>query len=332
MNKFLIILILSIVACDLENDKMLYHQFQKFIKKYNKKYNSVQEFLARFEVFKKNTMESFKENASHKTGITKFSDLTQQEFSKNVLNQNYEAFSFANFNPRRAKIIKAAPDSFDWRERGYVTPVEDQGSCGANWAFAACAILETLYYRYKGVRITLSKQMLVDCDTYDSGCNGGTIEGAFTWIKANGIMKDSDYPYKGYKSTCKADKSKYIDMKVTGYKKLGQSSSTFSPVDEAEIKEFLYENGPLSAGINAVGLQSYTSGIIDIPSSQCPSSGINFFVTLVGYGHDSASNKDYWIAKNSWGKSWGESGYFRIKRGSGTCGINSYIITATVSF
>ena len=61
-------------------------------------------------------------------------------------------------------------------------------------------------------------------------------------------------------------------------------------------------------------------------------SGINHAVTLVGYGHDTESDKDYWTCKNSWGENWGESGYFRIKRGSGTCGINNYIITATVSF
>ena len=63
-----------------------------------------------------------------------------------------------------------------------------------------------------------------------------------------------------------------------------------------------------------------------------PQSGINHAVTLVGYGSDSATGLDYWIVKNSWGKSWGESGYFRIRRGNGTCGINCYITTATVSF
>ena len=179
--------------------------------------------------------------------------------------------------------------------------------------------------------VPLSEQMLVDCDTYDSACNGGLMEYAFTWLKENGgIMKQADYTYKGYKSTCRSNPSKYVDMKITGYTKLGSSYSTWSPVDEGQIKEFLYETGPLAVAMNADPLSSYTGGIFDKSSSQCPSSGINHAVTMVGYG--TASGKDYWIVRNSWGKNWGGSGYFRIVRGTGCCGINCYITTAKVSF
>ena len=89
-------------------------------------------------------------------------------------------------------------------------------------------------------------------------------------------------------------------MTITGYKKLGSSSSTWDPVDEDEIKEFLYETGPLAVALNANPLQTYTGGILDKTSSQCPISGMNHAVTMVGYG--SESGKDYWIIKNSWGK------------------------------
>ena len=331
MNKFLIVLLLALVLCN--NDELLFQQFQKFMNKYHKKYSSINEFLARFEVFKRNVMNTFKENNSYQTGITKFSDLTYQEFAKIYLNLNYDAMAMANFNPHIVKHTNAAPDAFDWRDKGCVSPVKDQGSCGSCWAFATLANLECLYYKGKGVMKTFSEQMLVDCDTYDSACNGGLRKYSFTWLKENyGIMTDTDYPYKGYKSTCRSDASKYVDMKITGYKKLGSSSSTWSPVDEDEIKEFLYETCVLAVALNADPLQTYSSGILDKTSSQCPTSGINHAVALVGYGHDTASNKDYWIVKNSWGRSWGESGYFRIKRGSGTCGINCYVTTATVSY
>jgi cathepsin F len=310
-------------------DTMLHNQFQKFIKKYNKKYSSVNEYLARFEVFKMNVMNLYKESQKYKTGITKFSDLTQQEFAKIYLNLNYDAMAVANFNPAHPSFSNAAPDSFDWRDKGLVTPVRDQGMCGSCWAFSTVANLEGLYYKLKGVAVDLSEQILVDCDTYDSACNGGLMEYAFQWIKENGMETEEDYPYTGYKGSCKADPSKYIDMKVTGWKKLGSSTSTWSPVDEEEIKEFLYETGPLAIALNANPLQTYSGGILDKTSSQCPVSGINHAVTLVGYGAE--SGVDYWIVKNSWGANWGENGYFRIRRGTGCCGVNCYITTALVS-
>ena len=155
---------------------------------------------------------------------------------------------------------------------------------------------------------------------------------AYSWSRKNVIMLDSDYPYIAKKSTCKSDKSKYVDMIVTGYFKQGGSTSTYICVDEDEVKEFLYETGPLAAALNANPLQTYTSGVLDVSSTNCPVSGINHAVLLVGYGTDSSLGLDYWIVKNSWGKNWGENGYFRIRRGKGTCGINCYLITGKVSF
>ena len=91
MRKFLIILILSLVSTNLQDsDTILFQQFQKFIKKYNKKYNSMTEFLIRFESFKKNVKSSFQEKDSYNTGITKFSDLSPQEFNKIYSNINYK--------------------------------------------------------------------------------------------------------------------------------------------------------------------------------------------------------------------------------------------------
>ena len=331
MNKFLIFLVFALVACDMDIDAIMFQQFQKFIKKYHKKYSSMNEFLARYEVFRRNVMETFQDNFSYRTGITKFSDLTQQEFARTYLNLNYDAMAVANFNPHIVKISNAAPASWDWRDKGYVSAVKDQGSCGSCWAFATVANLEGLFYKNKNYMEIMSEQMLVDCDTLDSACEGGLMEYSFTWLKNNGgIMRQSDYPYKGVKSSCKSDASKYVPMKITGYTKLGSSSSTWSPVDEDEIKEFLYETGPLAVALNANPLQTYSSGILDKTSSQCPTSGINHAVTMVGYGSENGTN--YWIVKNSWGASWGEKGYFRIRRGTGVCGINCYITSGKVSF
>ena len=113
-----------------------------------------------------------------------------------------------NFNPTYVTVTNADAEVFDWRDQGRVSAVKDQASCGSCQAFSAVANLEGLYYAGKGVMKTLSEQMLVDCDTMDSGCNGDLMEYTFIWLKNNGgIMTDADYPYKGVKQACKSNKS-----------------------------------------------------------------------------------------------------------------------------
>ena len=178
---------------------------------------------------------------------------------------------------------------------------------------------------------TLSEQMIIDCAGKAGGCSGGIMQDALEWIRDNGgIMSDNDYSYKGRKGSCKKNPSKYVDLKVTGTKRLGTSGKTWDCVDENEIKEFLYEVGPLVAALNSDFLKNYKSGILDVPIERCTVAGINHGVLLVGYGTDDSTGMDYWIAKNNKGKDWGESGYFRVRRGAGTCGINCYIMTAVV--
>lgn len=217
------------------------------------------------------------------------------------------------------------PDSFNWLNK--ITNYREPGSCGSNWSFSTLSLLESYYQLNKGKYIKLSEQMLLDCDTYDNGCNDGSVGNALKWIKKNGIMKDSDYAYKGVSGVCKKDPSKYIDMKVTGYTKLGSESS---PADEEEMKKILYEQGPISIGINATPLTHYSSGIIDLDSDKCPPNEINHRGLIVGYG--TINGIDFWLVKNSWGKPWGENGLLRIRRGKGVCGINYDAYIADVSF
>jgi len=86
MNKFLVLFLFSLVVSEVDIDVLLFQEFRKFITKYDKKYTSIKEFLARFEVFKRNVINTLKEETSYEVGITKFSDLTFQEFSKTYLN------------------------------------------------------------------------------------------------------------------------------------------------------------------------------------------------------------------------------------------------------
>jgi len=148
------------------------------------------------------------------------------------------------------------------------------------------------------------------------------MQNAFDHLKSNGGLElYSNYSYTGKQGSCQFNKSKAA-VQIAGWKSAGTT-------DEGKIRDMLYQTGPLSVAINAVVLQYYTSGIGDYSTSQCDPNGTNHAVTLVGYGTE--NGKDFWIVRNSWGANWGEQGYFRLARGKGTCGINTYAISAVMT-
>jgi C1A family cysteine protease len=216
---------------------------------------------------------------------------------------------------------KKLPKNWDWRVKGAVNPVQNQGTCGGCWAFSAIANLEGQYFKKHGVLPKFSEQQLIDCDPYNNGCGGGIMHNAFSYVKQAGIAEQMNYPYQEYKGYCRYNTGFGVDA-VKGYRFAGSES-------EAKIKRMLYEVGPLAITINASNLQYYNGGIINLPYDYCPynpTHGVN----LVGYGKTAMGQK-YWIVRNTWGPYWGEGGYFRIARGTGLCGINKYVITAVLN-
>jgi len=330
---FILFISITFIYAETGIESLIYTQFQKFITKYHKKYSSIEEYLSRFAVFRLNFIDTLKSGQkSYLIGITKFSDLTPQEFKKKYLNLEIPVTSFLNQRQPKIKLPKSVPDSWDWRDHIPISYVWDQSSCNAGYLFSTICNLESIYAINKGNYKTLSLQYFIDCDTYDSGCSGGLMESTFKWLVqfGGGLMTDADYPYTGYKGTCKADSSKYIDMSVTGFINLGGVSSSFSPADEGEMKEYVYEVGALAVGVNGTPLQTYSGGIIDLSNDKCNPMGINHACAIIGYGTE--NGLDYWIVKNSYGSSWGENGFFRIARGKGTCGINMYVLSGIVKF
>jgi C1A family cysteine protease len=304
-----------------KSEKYAFIQFQKFLNKYNKKYNTVEEYLLRYDVFKKN-LNKFRQNkASYKMGINQFTDLTPTEFRKKYLNLDMKLLNKINYKKVSANS-NGAPDSWNWIDQGVLGPIKDQGYCGSCWAFSTMGNIEALNTMKTKEYIALSEQQLVDCDTeVDMGCDGGLMEYAFQYLIDNGCMSQEDYPYVGYDDTCKYDKDKVV-VRIKDWKMLETQ-------DEGEIKEFLYDNGPLAIAINADPFQYYTEGIIDEDEWSCDPEGLNHGVVLVGYG--SENGVDFWIIRNSWGDYWGEQGYCRVARGKGTCGVNTYVTTAVLA-
>jgi cathepsin F len=332
-NKILIIVLAMYVVAAFEpghaKESYIFGKFQEFLTKENKKYTTIEEYLARFQIFKANyeKLEAFHMNRDeetlHSQGINKFFDMTPQEFRRTHLNLKISVLDTLKSKSEHFTFSEnKAPESHDWRKEGAVGPVKDQGNCGSCWAFSSVGNLEGLNYLKTKKMVQFSEQQLVDCDhNGDQGCNGGLMKNAFDYLTtAGGLETESDYKYKGQDGTCEFVKSKAA-VKVNG--------STMASQDEAEIKEFLFATGPLAIALNADPLQFYNGGIIDADAASCDPQGLNHGVTLVGYG--SENGHDFWIVKNSWGTGWGEQGFFRMARGKGTCGINTYVISAKLA-
>lgn len=249
----------------------------------------------------------------YKVGLTKFADLTTDEFKATYLGTQSPRFRSWTVLHLDATPL---PESVDWRAKSAVTPIKHQGPCGSCWAFAAAGALEGLFSIKNGQLKSLSEQQLIDCSTaYGTyGCNGGLMTSAFKYTRDNGITSTSNYPYAGIKQQCKFKEESSV------FKNVGWISVAKN--DQVQLANAVSRQ-PVAAAVqaDATVFQFYTGGILD--DSAC-GTAVNHGVLIVGYG--SENGKDFWIVKNSWGTSWGESGYVRIAKSSskttpGVCGI-----------
>ncbi|KAJ0980141.1 hypothetical protein J5N97_008396 [Dioscorea zingiberensis] len=311
-----------VVSRTLNRDMAVKESHEQWMANYGRVYKDAVEKLHRLEIFKANLklIESFNA-ADHKfkLGANQFADLTNEEFKAiyNGFKPSSKKLSTASSSSFRYENVSAAPASMDWRTKGAVTPVKDQGQCGCCWAFSAVAAMEGINKLSTGKLISLSEQELVDCDTAgeDQGCNGGLMDDAFEFIiKNKGLTTESNYPYQGTDDSCNSKKSANHAAAITGFEDVPANS-------EAALLKAV-TNQPISVAIDAGGyaFQLYSSGVF---TGDC-GTDLDHGVTAVGYGTASDGTK-YWLVKNSWGSSWGEKGYIRMERDvdakEGLCGI-----------
>ncbi|KAL5797432.1 hypothetical protein ACOSQ2_002252 [Xanthoceras sorbifolium] len=318
-----VLLILAVAATQVTSRKLqevsMSERHEQWLLKYGKVYENAEEKERRFNIFKYNVefIESFNaaENKPYKLSINEFADQTNDEFkaSRNGY-RRVNGMSSKKETPFRYENVAAVPATMDWRKKGAVTPIKNQGQCGSCWAFSTVAATEGINQLTTGKLISLSEQELVSCDTkgVDQGCEGGLMEDGF--FKNHGINSEANYPYEAVDGTCNAKKEASHAAKITGYETVPANS------ESALLKAVAHQ--PISVSIDAGGssFQFYSSGVF---TGDCGTE-LDHGVTAVGYGTTSDGTK-YWLVKNSWGTSWGEEGYIRMQRDidakEGLCGI-----------
>jgi len=325
--KAALLLIFGLVffACATENETEQKRMFINYVRDFSKHYNSKEELAASYANFKETLDRIQRLNATSKGaiyGLNKFSDMSAADFRtkymmpKGVLSSNA-------VNPIATPKGFTAPTSWDWRVQGKVTPVKDQGQCGSCWAFSVTENIESVWMISQGSSsiAPLSPQQIVDCDSSDSGCNGGDPPTAYQYvINAPGLETNAAYPYQGADGSCQFQQSSVLAT-IGGYRYATTAG------DEQTLANNLVAWSPLSICVDASNWQDYNGGVMT--AADCGGTSLDHCVQLVGY--DTTQNPAYWIVRNSWSASWGISGYIWLSQGENTCGLTQEATTSCVS-
>ncbi len=269
------------------------------------------------------------------------------EIGKKQCGQPYEDVEMiAAGNVDKEQSMTILMPWFDWRDAGggnWMTPVKNQGICGSCWAFSVVGVVEALYNIQSGnpdLDINLSEQYLVsDCLPFNSCC-GGSRDKALSYMRDSGITDEACFPYKDgdifgcscENSTCDSN-CKYSGTGVCSDCKCSDRCADWNnrlytignwgglPPNIDAMRHQLVERGPLSISLNWCG------GFDEDDIYRCDGCSADERHAVVLVGYDDAGG--YWIAKNSYGSTWGpdDNGYFKI--GYDECSIG-YIRYATL--
>jgi len=319
------VLLVAIVASVVEGislAELARDEWEAFKSHHGKRYDNEVEERFRMKIYLENRhriARHNKDNVGYTLAMNKYGDLLSHEFARKMNGYKQELRNASVHELLGATFLTphnfVAPKEMDWRTKGYVTPVKDQGQCGSCWSFSATGALEGQHMRKTGKLVSLSEQNLIDCSRAEGneGCNGGLMDNAFLYIKKNkGIDTEDSYPYEAQDDKCRyrkvdagADDIGYVDV-PSG--------------DEEKLMHAIASVGPVSIAIDASheSFQFYSTGVYS--DKKCSSTELDHGVLAVGYGTE--DGKDYWLVKNSWGESWGAGGYIKIARNQNNmCGV-----------
>ena len=198
------------ISCTVQQPpvEIVRENFTKHLAEYGFSYGTKEEFEFRFAIYHENDKiinELNAEPSSFVVGHNRFSTLTKEEYNK-----------FKGKKPSlngTEKVVEldtsVLATEVDWRTKGVVNKVQDQGQCGSCWAFSSTAAIESSHAIQKGELLKLSEQQFVDCSKGgNEGCNGGLEIWAFQYAEKSKLELESDYGYTARDGKCKYDAAK----------------------------------------------------------------------------------------------------------------------------
>ncbi len=237
-------------------------------------------------------------------------------------------FEKLNFLADGDPVLKQAlPLEFDWRNimPQCFTPIKHQRNCGCCYSFAVTAALESRFCIHsKGaLRPELSQQDIISCDDNNMKCKGDYLHNTWGYLEKRGTCDYQCKPYASFNGDvpkctpyCSDPNSKLKYWRIT--------AGSFKYLNDAYmIQREIYYNGPVTAG-----MQTFEDFIIYKGGIYIHTAGAQtdyHAISIVGWGYDRYYNRNYWIVRNSWGKDWGENGYFKILWGYYQ--IDSYVMS-----
>ncbi|XP_022823395.1 cathepsin O-like isoform X1 [Spodoptera litura] len=319
-------------------------KFQKYLKDFNKSYED-DEHERRFENFKASLKDIARLNKLEGRkvfGLTKFSDMSKEEFVEQMLlkpighacvskqlkctNTEHESLSEDRVPFVDRYDDQEPPENFDWRNtKGVVNEILNQKRCRGCWAFSIVGVIESMSVIQKIDHEHRSIQELLDCSQYNKGCDGGSVSKAmdYTCIHHMPFVSDQEYPLTlAVKRICK------LPTNATGRRV--QEYAYQCNLDENKMVKQVAFHGPLVVAVDATNWLNYIGGVITRACWPGIGNHIVQLIGYVGYGTHNDSVIPHYILKNSYGEDFGENGYVKIAMHKNTCGIRDEVTILSV--